>query len=211
MTVSEPGQVRKCAIWARVSTTDQHAENQLVTLRAWAATRGLEVAAEFVTEDSAWWQPSGTSNGAKGKEFDAARKALLAGAHLGTYSVVLTWALDRMSRKGPEDTLAILRQLYERDSDVWSYQEPWLETSDPRMRELLVSIFGWLAGQESARRSARIREGLDRRRRDGKQVGGRKQGSKDKKPRSREGYQARWERERQRERQPDGSAGGSSG
>jgi DNA invertase Pin-like site-specific DNA recombinase len=138
----------------------------------------------------------------KGAEFDKARKALLEGAHLGNYDVVLIWALDRLSRKGPEDTLAVLRQFYERGCDVWSYQEPWLETSTPGVRELLVSIFGWLAGQESARRSARIREGIGRRRRDieaGKvqgRVGGRKPGSKDRRKRSNAGYLARAERER---------------
>ena len=30
----------KCAIWARVSTTDQHTENQLHVLREWAERRG---------------------------------------------------------------------------------------------------------------------------------------------------------------------------
>jgi DNA-binding transcriptional MocR family regulator len=43
----------KCAIWARVSTKDQFTANQLAVLRAWAAARGLEVTAEFVTDDSA--------------------------------------------------------------------------------------------------------------------------------------------------------------
>jgi len=42
------------AIWARVSGADQHTENQLATLRAWAERRGLDVTAEFITEDSAW-------------------------------------------------------------------------------------------------------------------------------------------------------------
>ena len=194
---SPAGTPRKCAIWARVSTDEQHSENQLGKLRAWAHDRGLEVAAEFVTEDSAWWQPVANGNGKKGKEFDAARKALLDGAHLGRYSVVLVWAIDRLSRKGVEDTLATLRQLYERGADVWSHEEPWLVTSEPHMRDLLVSMFAWQAQQESARRSARIKLGLERRRKEGKPVGGRKAGSKDKHPRSREGYRARWERQRE--------------
>ena len=44
----------KCAIWARVSTTDQHTENQLYVLREWAERRGYEVVREFIVEDSAW-------------------------------------------------------------------------------------------------------------------------------------------------------------
>lgn len=180
-----------CAIWARVSTADQHTENQLGVLREWAAKRGLIVTAEFITEDSAW--QSGTG---KGAEFDSARKALLAGSHKGDYSVVLVWAIDRLSRKGIEDTLSVMRQLYDTDSDVWAYQQPWLVTSEPRMRELLVSFFAWMAEQESALRSARIKTALAAKRARGEQVGGRKAGSRDKKPRSKAGYQQRWAAQR---------------
>ena len=182
----------RCAIWARVSTTDQCTANQLEVLRDWAARRGLEIVTEFATEDSAW-----SSGNGKGAEFDAARKKLLAGAHHGDYSVVLIWALDRLGRRGTEDTLATLRQLYERGADVWSYTEDWLVTSTPAMRELLVSIFAWMAQQESNRRSERIRAGLARRKAAGLPVGGRQQGSRDRKPRARAGYQARWDRQRE--------------
>lgn len=181
----------KAAIWARVSTTDQHAENQLEVLRAWAASKGLEVTAEFVTEDSAW-QDSKPGNG-KGAEFDRQRKELVNGARLGRYDVVLLWAIDRLSRKGIEDTLAVMRQIYDHQADIWSHQEGWLQTTDPRMRELLVSFMAWVAQQESQRRSERIKAGLARRKAEGKQVGGRKAGSKDRKPRAREGYTQAWE------------------
>ena len=196
--MSESAEVsgRKCAIWARVSTEDQHNQNQLDVLRAWATSRGLEVAAEFVTEDSAWAQPG---NGRKGREFDQARRELIEGAHLGRYSLVLVWAIDRLSRKGVEDTLATMRQVYEADADIWSRQEPWLRTSDPHMRDLLVSIFAWQAQQESARRSERIKIGLARRKAEGKPVGGRKPGSRDRKPRAREGYVRAWEERRKAE------------
>src|SRR5690242_16357517 len=177
----------KAAVWARVSTTDQKTANQLHELAEWADRRGLDVAATFVTEDSAWDKPG---NG-KG-EFDKARADLLNGARLGHYQVVLIWAIDRLSRKGIEDTLAIMRQLYEHGCDIWSHQEPWLVTSEPRMRELLVSFMAWMAEQESARRSERIKAGIARRRRDGKPVGGRAAGAKDRQQRRTEGYLAAW-------------------
>lgn len=181
----------KAAIWARVSTTDQHNQNQLDVLRAWADSRGLEVAAKFVTEDSAW-QGSKAGNG-RGAQFDQARKELVNGARLGRYSVVLIWAIDRLSRRGIEDTLAVVRQLYSHGADIWSHEEGWLVTSEPHMRELLVSFMSWMAQQESQRRSERIKAGLARRRAEGKQVGGRKAGSKDKKPRSTDGYKQAWQ------------------
>lgn len=61
---------------------------------------------------------------------------------------------------------------------------------------MLVAFAGWMAQQESARRSERIRAGLARRRAEGKPVG-RQAGAADKKLRKRSGYVARWERERQ--------------
>ena len=176
--------VIKCAIWARVSTLDQFTENQLAVLRAWAEARGLVIAAEFVTEDSAWKDES--------KEFDQARAKLLDGARKGTYTVVLTWAIDRLSRRGIEDTLAAMRKLYAAGADIWSHEESWLETADPAMRELLVSFMAWMAQQESNRRSERIRAGLARRKAEGLPVG-RKPGATDKKPRRRSGYVATWE------------------
>jgi len=53
-----------------------------------------------------------------------------------------------------------------------------------------------MAQQESARRSERIRAGLERRRAAGKPVG-RQPGATDKTQRKRSGYVARWEREHQ--------------
>ena len=44
----------KAVIWGRVSTKEQHTENQLAVLREWAGQCGLEIVDEMVTEDSAW-------------------------------------------------------------------------------------------------------------------------------------------------------------
>lgn len=180
----------KAAIWARVSGSDQETDNQLIVLREWAQRRGLEVAREIITEDSAWQNGSG----GKGREFDAARAALLDGARFGEYQVVLTWAIDRLSRRGIEDTLGALRRLSEAGCAVWSHQEAWAEDlKDPRMRELFLAIAAWMAEMESGRRSERIKAGLERRRREGKTVGGGKAGRKDRKPRATGGYKKAWE------------------
>lgn len=177
-----------CAIWVRVSTADQNTENQLGLLRQWATRRGLNIVTEHLIEDSAWSTTGGA--GGKGKEFDKHRAELLNGARLGHYSVVLVWALDRLSRRGMEDTLSVLRQLAECGTDVWSHEEPWLRTADAAMRELLVGLAAWMAKQESLRRSERTKAGIERRRKAGLPVGGRKPGAKDRKPRQTEGYVA---------------------
>jgi len=109
--------------------------------------------------------------------------------------VLLVWALDRLDRQGVESTLGLLRRFHEAGAPVWSLREPWTETAGPSMAELLAAIYAWIARAESARRSERVRAGLERRRREGKPAG-RQPGATDKRPRKRSGYVARWERER---------------
>jgi putative DNA-invertase from lambdoid prophage Rac len=96
---------------------------------------------------------------------------------------------------GAEGALKIIRQFRERGCLVLSVQESWLNGS-PEVQDVLVAFAGWMAQQESARRSERIKAGLARRRAEGKPVGGRKPGSKDRKPRRTDGYVAAWERRR---------------
>jgi DNA invertase Pin-like site-specific DNA recombinase len=183
----------KAAIWARVSTDEQHTENQLIELHRWAADRGLEVVAEFVTEDSAWTAKYGGNGNGNGQEFDRKRNALLEGARLGRYSVALCWGVDRLSRRGAEDMLSYVRRLTDTGCKLWSLKDSWVEgTSDPMIRELLFGVFGSIARFESERRSQRIKAGLARRRTQGKPVGGRQPGSKDKRPRNTAGYVAAW-------------------
>lgn len=76
-----------------------------------------------------------------------------------------------------------------------SLQEAWTEAPGVA-GDVLVGIMGWVAEIESKRRSERIRAGLERRKREGGHVFGRKPGAKDKQRRRRSGYVARWERER---------------
>lgn len=179
--------VTTCAIWCRVSKTEQETANQHEELLRWAQRKGLPVSREYVFEVSA----------SKGKaEHREMLGRALADARLGHFDVLLVWALDRVSREGVEATLGTLRRFASHGTAVWSLKEPWTETADPRMAELLASLYAWMAAEESRRRSERTKAGLDRRRRQGLPIG-RQPGSADKKPRRRSGYVARWERERQ--------------
>lgn len=171
----------KAAIWLRVSTAQQDLENQLAAVQQIAEHRGYDVVCEYRTEDSA-----STYNGKANSEYKTAIKAMLDAAHRGEYSVLIVWALDRLSRGGAEATLALLRQLRERGCTVVSVQEPWLSGS-PEVMDVLVSFSGWVAQMESTRRSERIKAGLARRKAQGKPVG-RKPGAKDKRPRRTAGY-----------------------
>ncbi len=176
---------KKAAIWARVSTDHQHEENQVPDLERFCAHHGYEITRRYLLSDVSAY------NGAHRETL----KRALDDAWRGEFSVIVVWALDRITREGAEGALRIIRQFRERGCVVLSVQESWLNGS-PEVQDVLVAFAAWIAQQESARRSERIKAGLARRRAEGKPVGGRKPGSKDRKPRQTAGYVAAWERRR---------------
>lgn len=175
----------RAAIWARVSTDHQTEANQLPDLERFCEHHGYEISKRYLLSDVSAF------NGAHRETL----KQALDDAYRGEFSVLVVWAVDRICREGIEELLKLIRQLRERHCALVSIQEPWLNGSDSTT-ELLAAIAAWVANQESARRSERIKAGLARRRAEGKPVGGRKPGSKDRRPRSCEGYVQAWERRR---------------
>ncbi len=169
----------KAAILARVSDAGQHSENQLPDLIAWAERRDLAVVATYQFQESAW-------KGAHQKQLSQVYRD----ARSGKFRVLLVWALDRLSREGPQATLEIVHRLAQSGVQVLSYQEPWTEAGG-EMLDLLLAITGWVARMESNRRSERTKAGLTRAVAQGKQLG-RPKGSKDAKKRRRSGYFARY-------------------
>jgi DNA invertase Pin-like site-specific DNA recombinase len=187
----------QAAVWLRVSTGHQDSDNQVSDVERFAAHHGYDLRERYVVSESAW------NGGKDGGEYRRTLKRALDDAHAGKFSVLIVWALDRITREGAEGALRILRQFRERGCTVVSVKESWLNGS-PEVQDVLVAFAGWMAQQESQRRSERIRAGLERRRAEGKLVG-RQPGVKDRKPRRRSGYVAAWEeggrrRERQRQR-----------
>jgi DNA invertase Pin-like site-specific DNA recombinase len=169
----------KVGIWVRVSTGEQHANNQLSALKAWAARRGWEVAQVYEVQESAW-------KGAHQK----ALTSVYQDARAGRFQILLIWALDRLSREGPLATLETVHRLLKSGVQVYSLQEPWLEVGG-EMVDLLLALTGWVARYESSRRSERTRAGLVRAVAQGKKLG-RPKGSQDKRRRKRSGYFARY-------------------
>jgi DNA invertase Pin-like site-specific DNA recombinase len=186
MVKSQAGQqVIKAGVWFRVSTDHQEAANQEAAIGQLIAHRGWEPARTFELADSAW------NGGKTGGDYKAQISAVLDAAHRGEFQVLVVWALDRITREGAEGALRLIRQLRERGCTLVSVHEPWL-TGSPEIQDVLVAFAGWMAQQESTRRSERIRAGLARRRAEGKPVG-RQPGVRDKGQRRRSGYVASWE------------------
>lgn len=83
--------MKKVAIYARVSTSDQNTESQLMELRAYAIRRDFEVYREYV--DHVTGVVSKRQAG-QGIEY----KRLLADARQKRFDVVLVWKFDRFAR-----------------------------------------------------------------------------------------------------------------
>ena len=160
----------KVAIYARVSTTDQSADNQVEQLKSWASARGWDVVATFTETESAW--KNGHQRELARLKGDAAKRK---------FEAVLIWALDRLSREGALAILQLVASFKVFGVRVLSYQESWTEVPG-ELAEILFAITGWVARMESERRSERTKAGLARVRAKGKKLG-RPVGAKDRRKR----------------------------
>jgi putative DNA-invertase from lambdoid prophage Rac len=149
----------RAAIWARVSTSEQEVSNQVAELYELAARRGWTVVEIYAATASAW-------RGDHRRELDR----VISDARGGKFDVLLVWALDRLSREGPLETLQIVDRLARAGVQVVSLQEPWTEATG-ELRDLMLALVGWVARFESRRRSERTRAGMERARAEGKRIG----------------------------------------
>jgi DNA invertase Pin-like site-specific DNA recombinase len=180
---------KNAGVWLRVSTSEQASENQRPDVDHFAAHHGYTVTATYELRDSAW------NGGKDGGDYKAALQQALDDAWAGKFSVLIIWALDRITREGAEGALKVIRQFRERGCTIVSVKESWLNGS-PEVQDVLVAFAGWMAQQESQRRSERVKAGLARKQRDNPEFRpGRQPGAKDKagRPRRRSGYVAAWE------------------
>lgn len=156
-TMGFPGDT--VAIFSRVSTGDQTTENQSKQLIEWAERRGWSVVLNYQVEGTAWKTHS-----------DQMLNQALVDARAGKYRYLLVWSLDRLSRQGSLETLQILDRFRQLGVDVISLQESWTEMGGS-VRDLLAGIMGWIAKQESDRKSERVKAGLERTRAKGTVLG----------------------------------------
>lgn len=137
------------ALYARVSTDEQFTDNQVPVLEKWAKDRGWDIYKTYQEDASAW---------KAGRQHELAE--LLKDARMGNFKIVLIWALDRICRGGPSAIFPLLNSLNSYGVKVFSLQEHWTEQPDGPMYELLISLYSWIANEESKRRSERTKAGM---------------------------------------------------
>jgi len=143
------------ALYLRVSTDRQTAENQVTEVHRLAMARGFEPVVYEEVQSAAKARP--------------VLDKMMADVRAGRVQAVVVWALDRLHRSmvGAIGTVLECDRL---GVPVISVREGWLDTSGP-VRPLLVAIFGWVAEQERAMLIERTKAGLERARRQGKRIG----------------------------------------
>jgi len=162
----------KAGLYLRASTTEQEASNQLPALEDYAKRRDFEIVQVYSENETAW---------KAGHQAELAK--LLEDARKGKFEIVLTWALDRLSREGALAILSLVDKLKKYGVKVISYQESWTEAPGD-LADILYAITGWVAKMESQRRSERTKAGLERARREGKPIGKRGPDKKKRKKRA---------------------------
>jgi DNA invertase Pin-like site-specific DNA recombinase len=150
----------RAALYARVSTTDQTAENQLLELRRYAEARGW-MSAEYVD--------TGVSGS---KDRRPALDRLMADATARRVDLVVCWRLDRFGRN-LRHLVVTIEELTAAGVGFVSLGES-IDTGSPTGR-LLLGVLGSFAQFERERIKERIQAGLQRARKQGQRLGRRRQ------------------------------------
>ena len=87
------------------------------------------------------------------------------------FDLLLFWALDRFTREGLQKTIYYLQQLDSCGVKFHSYTEPYLNTDQELVRDILLAVLSSLAKQERRRISERTKAGLETAKKKGKRIG----------------------------------------
>jgi len=147
----------RVAIYARVSTTDQSTDSQLLDLRRYVADRGWHLHREY-TDDGI----SGT------KDSRLALNELMNDAKKRRFDAVLCWRFDRFARSTKHLILA-LEEFRNLGIDFVSYQEN-IDTSSP-LGSAIFTIISAVAQLERDIIAERVKAGLRRAKENGKKLG----------------------------------------
>ncbi len=147
----------RVAIYARVSTTDQSTESQLLDLRRYVRERGWELFNEFC------------DNGVSGTtDSRPALNELMNAAKKRKFDAVLVWRFDRFARS-TRHLINALEEFKNLGIDFVSYQEN-IDTSSP-LGSAIFTIISAVAQLERDIIAERVKAGLRKAVENGKKLG----------------------------------------
>jgi DNA invertase Pin-like site-specific DNA recombinase len=149
----------KIAIYARVSKDSSDNTNQLLILRDFCQKMNYEIYNEYVDI---------VSGGSSIRpEFDH----MMQDASKHKFSMLLFYALDRLTREGTRRTIHYLQMLDDYNVTYKSYTEQYIDSSGI-FKDVIIALLSTLAKQERIRISERVKAGLEKSRQQGR-IGGR--------------------------------------
>jgi DNA invertase Pin-like site-specific DNA recombinase len=148
---------KRAALYARVSTTDQNAQSQLLELRKYAADRGWSIEGEYVD--------AGVSGS---KESRPALNKLMADMRKRKFDLVVVWRFDRFARSA-RHLVTALEDMTNVGVGFVSFQEG-IDTNSP-LGKAILTIVGAMGELERNIIVERVRMGLRRARAEGKRLG----------------------------------------
>lgn len=147
---------KRVALYCRVSTVEQHVENQLIQLRDLSAKRGYQIVGEYID------RISGVKSRRPGLD------ALMKDARRGKFDLVFVSGFDRLARS-LRDFLQVLDELEGMGVEFASAREA-IDTSGP-MGRVFLTLIGTISALERDLLKDRVRQGIARRRLMGLPVG----------------------------------------
>jgi len=131
----------RCVAYIRVSTREQDEEVQRRAVEEFARSRGFTIIKYYVDK--------GESGAKLFKERPSASQLLSELEQLKPECLV-AWSIDRLGRT-MLDTMNTVLELENRGVKVITVKEEFLQTLDPNMRKLVLSILAWVAEYERRR------------------------------------------------------------
>ena len=148
--------MKRAALYMRVSTVDQHPENQVHDLHQFAAQRGFQIVHEYTDKIS------GSRPRRPGLD------QLMADARRGEFDVLLIWSCDRLARS-VKHFLEVLDEMNRLNIEFVSFREN-LDTGGPLGRAVVV-IISAIAELERNLIIERVRAGMRRAKLEGRHIG----------------------------------------
>jgi len=150
----------RAIIYSRISTGDQHVENQVEQLKEYVQRQNWELF-EVICD---------VASGGKTVEERKGLQRVFKLASQRKFEVLVFWALDRFSRCGSRQVLQDLETLNSYSVKWVSFTEMYISSLGP-FSECIIALLATLAKQERLRIGERVRLGLQRVKKSGKRLG----------------------------------------
>ena len=151
--------MKRCVIYARVSTDSQTTDNQINELNRVAELKGYKIVHTFKDEGI---------SGAKGRDERKGFDELIKGAVKKDFDMILCWSVDRLGRS-LQDLVSFLNEIHSVNCDLYIHQSG-IDTSTPSGK-MMFQMCGVFAEFERGMIRERVISGQIRAKVQGKHIG----------------------------------------